>query len=160
MDVLYSSLRLQLWAHLCLAPRSAITTGTISSSVKLPAALKLECTWQKLILGKILIFILLPTWLKQVTWSGAVFLHSWTFFIFWTCPVSTVLRHYCHRYIGQSMCLSFVFRTEGQKERKIPSVFCVSHHSILGDIKYAGTNCMCGETKLKKLSGIWRKITC
>lgn len=41
--------------------------ATIYFTVKQSAALKLECTWKKLILGKILIFILLPSLLKHVT---------------------------------------------------------------------------------------------
>lgn len=145
------SLRLQLWTDLCLVPWSAIMTGRL-----LLLSGTMCCCEVSTYLGKAdpwegLIFILLLTLLKQVTWSGAVFLHIWTFCIFWTFPTSNILSHYPHKYayICPFMYLIFVFRTERQKEIKIASVFSLlsNHSRMLGDSKWTH-KCVCGETKV------------
>lgn len=82
------------WTNLVWYLDQPSELATLCSTVKQSAALKLECTWKKLILGKILIFILLPSLLKHVTWAGAVFFHTRTFFVF--CPTSNGLPHSPH----------------------------------------------------------------
>lgn len=138
-------------------------TGRLCPSARQPAALQSQDAWESYSLGRYTDASLLRALRKQVTWSGAIFLHFRTFHIFQTCPISYILPHHPCRYtcICQFMYPIFVFKTEGQKEIKVTSAFLSQTITVECQRTQNPPVHTCCETKMKKLSGIWRRrISC